>query len=99
MPANISGTAPATSATARMLRCPTICTLWRSLMTWALPITPTTGFVISGSNLADEPVLLQAEAGEVLRRPRRDFDRCGHVGLPARLVAGPDLGEPASVER
>src|SRR5471032_3038012 len=51
VPANISGRAPATSATARMLRCPTTCTLCRSLMTVELPITPTTGFVMGCSPL------------------------------------------------
>src|SRR5882757_3407720 len=48
VPANINGNAPATSATALRLRCPTSCTLCRSLTTWALPITPTTGFVMLG---------------------------------------------------
>src|ERR1700730_8598438 len=44
--ANISGRAPATSATARRLRFPTSCVLNLPSMAWAFPITPTTGLVI-----------------------------------------------------
>ena len=46
-PANISGSAPATSATARRFRSPTICVANRFSMRWAFPITPTTGLLIA----------------------------------------------------
>src|ERR1041384_2290077 len=46
-PANISGSAPVTSAMARRLRSPTICVEKRFSTRCALPITPTTGLVIA----------------------------------------------------
>src|SRR6185503_2433946 len=46
-PANISGSAPATSATARRLLSPTNCTENRLSRRWAFPITPTTGFIMA----------------------------------------------------
>jgi len=48
-PANISGSAPVTSAMARRLRSPTICVEKRFSTRWALPITQTTGLVICPS--------------------------------------------------
>src|ERR1700722_8400761 len=45
--ANISGSAPATSATARRLRSPTSWVANRFSMRWAFPITPTTGLLIA----------------------------------------------------
>src|SRR5258708_6217667 len=56
VPANISGRAPATSATARMLRWPASWTLCRSLTTWALPITPTTGLLLPDILAVEPPV-------------------------------------------
>ena len=48
VPANISGSAPATSATARRLRSPTRCAVKRPSTRSAPPITPTTGrFVVT----------------------------------------------------
>src|SRR3954452_24149792 len=48
VPANISGSAPVTSATARRLRSPTSWAGKRFSTTCVLPITPTTGLVIAG---------------------------------------------------
>src|SRR5258708_3314880 len=70
--ANINGSAPATSATARILRFPTSCVLNLPLRACALPITPTTGLVIS----------------RLLRSLQKNLPILGHFGARTKRLSG-----------
>src|SRR4051812_5064801 len=68
-PANISGSAPATSVTARRLRSPTIW-VWKRFSTrWAFPITPTTGRFI-GKILLSSSLRKKVLRKDLLNRAR-----------------------------
>ena len=68
-PANISGNAPDTSATARRLRSPTIW-VWKRFSTrWAFPITPTTGRFI-GKILLSSSLRKKVLRKDLLNRAR-----------------------------
>src|SRR5215510_9343420 len=87
VPANIKGSAPATSATARRLRSPTPWILKRFTTRCAFTITPTTGLFIASlsrprrAQVAER--LLEATQRRLKHRPRRRKVE-PQPGLPAR---------------
>src|SRR5437868_14045384 len=101
VPANISGSAPVTSAMARRLRSPTICVVKRFSTRCALPITPTTGLVIA--RIPHSPARLSNQPGESRQR-ETDFrnaddqdqacEQRQHVGnIGAEVLADREIGK------
>src|SRR5262249_6534344 len=95
--ANISGSAPETSASARRLRSPATCAGNLFSMRWALAITPTTGFFIRCPHPPDcskTASCLPRHAGSILRlhdalqrHQATDASRASRCAPPARNLA------------
>src|SRR5581483_7032839 len=86
--ANISGSAPATCATARRLRSPTTCTGNRFSMRVAFPITPTTGLrliVLPFFPLPGTPI------NHASRRPINPLPTLIERRCPARMSGQPGI--------
>src|ERR1700676_5034027 len=83
--ANISGSAPATSATARRFRSPTICVANRLSMRQAFPITPTTGLLL----IFRYPTPNRKAPAEIMPAGRRRINMLG--GKAAMLFPGESL--------
>src|SRR5919204_4045774 len=96
-PANISGRAPETSATARRLPSPTICTGTRFSMRWAFPIRPTTGVFKDTGGPPSVTRSVRAVDGD--EAELGDVPVPFGIAEPALLGGGQHLGEADRLRR